>query len=97
MGFTVVGGFLRFQENLRNENNSVWVFDLSGWHLGLLHLKGYRGSEDFLKMQGGREGPSDNYVMGEGGGVQSKNIKWGRGVLHGISILKIEAKTIKNT
>ncbi len=44
-------------------------------------------------MQGGREDLSDNYVMGEG--VQSKNVKWGRVVLHSISILKIEAKTTK--
>ncbi len=32
----------------------------------------------FLKMQGGREGLNGNYVMREGG-VQSKNINWGRG------------------
>ncbi len=64
--------------------------------LGLLHLKGYRGGggKTFLKMQGVREGLSDNYVMGEGGS-EKKICKGGWGVLSGIFILKIEAKTIK--
>ncbi len=35
--------------------------------LGLLHLKGYRGGGRLLKMQGGREGLSANYVMRERG------------------------------
>ncbi len=65
--------------------------------LRAIAFKRIQGGRTFLKMQGTREGLSDNYVMRVGGPIEKYKMGKGPGVLHGISILKIEAKTIKNT